>query len=240
MCVGQCQKHEGGGEVVRDKACLCVHAHMCHWQFAARWKLICQGGCILFTDHVFCCGILVGSFQDVAIMLTSSPSRHTPLQCCNNTHHTPSLLPDFFFGPGCCAVPPNCFGSNNNVCNWGSNGFSAGWFVCIFVSRWWKASQIRTMCQCCLGAECSTMFLQTQPPSITLCPGSQWGGWLRILQGPSAGPGKTQPDPPHLLQYGKPMVCGFCLGYIQATWSSCLGVVRTYIWITRMSGRGEL
>lgn len=47
----------------------------------------------------------------------------------------------------------------------------------------------------------------------------QEGGGLHILQGPSAGPGKTPSGPPHLLQYGKPMVCGFCSGYIQATWS---------------------
>lgn len=29
MCVGQCQKHEGGGEVVRDKACVCACMRTC-------------------------------------------------------------------------------------------------------------------------------------------------------------------------------------------------------------------
>lgn len=32
-------------------------------------------------------------------MLTSSPSRHTPLQCCNNTHTNTTLLLYFLFFP---------------------------------------------------------------------------------------------------------------------------------------------
>lgn len=100
-------------------------------------------------------------------MLTSSLSRHTPLQCCNNTHthHTPSLLPTFFFGPGCCAVPQNCFGSNQKACNWASNGLCAGWFACMFVSHCWKASQIRAMCQCCRELNVPPCFCKHNLPA---------------------------------------------------------------------------
>lgn len=116
----------------------------------------------------------------------------------------------------------------------------SGMFVCMFVSRWWKASQIRLMCQSCRGVECSTVFLKTQPPIIALCPGRKKAD-STSSKAPLPVLGKRRPAPLTCSSTGSLWSVGFVRAiFRRPDLAPCLGVVRTWIWITRMSGRGEL
>lgn len=126
-------------------------------------------------------------------MLTSSLSRHTPLQCCNNTHTTLLLyFPLFSF----CAVPQNGFGSNQKACNWASNGLCAGWFACMFVSHCWKASQIRAMCQCCRELNVSPCFCKHNLPASRCVLAVRWEADSASSKAPLPVLGKRSPTPP--------------------------------------------
>lgn len=65
------------GELLERK---CVHVCARVSLTVSRPLKAYKRGCVLFTDHVLRCGILDGSFQDAAIMLTSPLSCHTPLE----------------------------------------------------------------------------------------------------------------------------------------------------------------
>lgn len=215
-------RRERNPDLLEKKVCACVYACTHLWQSVAHWKLICQCGCVLFTDCVLHCGILVGSFQDAAIMLTSSLSCHTLLEVLYMS--SPWALLQL------CTMP--CTKHHNKVVKSISSITVTQcsccvlihfWCICkVFVSQCCELSEIRVMCQCCPGAECSCLFLQTKPPCVPVQSGQCKGGWLHIfpqIQAPLLGLGNTS-RPLHLLLSGKPMVCGFCLGfvhYIQTT-----------------------
>lgn len=174
-----------------------------------------QCGCVLFTDCVLHCGILVQSFQDAAIMLTFSLSCHTLLEVLSSDSMCCSLLAIFDLRMllTLCSVP--CTKHHIKVVKSSSSIIVTQCSYSVLIVFGVYLVYVTVRCYSFLDNRDPIVLPGSFVFSKQYLPLSLQSGRLPLyllqIQAPSPRLGNSG-HPLHLLLSGKPMVCGFCLG----------------------------